>query len=345
MKRKLALLLAVVIVLGMFAGCQNNAGTPETTTEPAATQSPEEQEVLKFLCIGNSHGLDATAALYEVFRAEAPEKKVVLGAMYYQGCRLDQHASWIREEKPNYMYYKIDEELYKKTSGNWKVMLGREVNLEIENGATMTYVLKDEQWDVVSLQQMNTRTGLADGYPAEDIKTIVDHINNTLEVKPEIGWQMIWTNPDDESLVSTAGWSSWRGDFVANYQLNQDVMYKAIVEQVKKNILTNDAFSFVVPAATAIHYAGEVCGVPDTELFRDYTHLSMTARVIAAYMWYAQLMGLDHIDEIKLDVYPKILVPTKFKYLGDVELTAEIKDYILKSVNHALANPYEVPAQ
>ena len=343
MKRKIALLLVLATLLGILAGCQPNDAAQETTV-PAATQSPEEQEVLKFLCIGNSHGLDATNILYEVFRAEAPEKKVVLGAMYYQGCRLDQHASWIREEKPNYMYYKIDEELYKKTNGNWKVMLGKEVNLEIQDGATMTYVLQDEQWDVVSLQQMNTKTGLADGYPAEDIKTIVDHINKNLEVKPELGWLMIWTNPDEESLVSTMS-GYWKDNYLKDYQQNQDVMYKAIVKQVKNNILTNDAFSFVVPAATAIHYAGEVCGVPDEELYRDYTHLSMTSRVIAAYMWYAQLMGLDKIEEIKLDVYPKILLPTKLKYMGDITLTAEQKDYILKSVNHALANPYEVPAQ
>ena len=344
MKRMLALLLVLATMAGILAGCQNNQNDTPETTLPAATQSPEEQEVLKFLCIGNSHGLDATNILYEVFRAEAPEKKVVLGAMYYQGCRLDQHAAWIREAKPNYIYYKISDEYYKKTNGNWKVMLGKEVDLQVQDGATMTYVLQDEQWDVVSLQQMNTKTGLSDGYPAEDIKTIVDHINNTLEVKPELGWMMIWTNPDEESLVSTNS-SYWKENYLRDYQQNQSVMYEAIIDQVKKNILTNDAFSFVVPVATAIHYAGEVCGVPDAELFRDYTHLSMTARVIAAYLWYAQLMGLDKIDEIKLDVYPKILLPTKLKYLGDIELTAEIKDYILKSVNYALANPYEVPAQ
>lgn len=344
MKRKIALLFVMITLFSVFSACKPQGETPEGS-EPAATQSPEEQEILKVLCIGNSHGLDATNILYEVFRAEAPEKEVVIGAMYHQGCRLDQHASWIREEKPNYMYYKIDKDIYKTASGNWRVMLGSwELNLEVKNGATMTYVLNDEQWDVISLQQMNTKSGLASGYPAADIKTIVDHINKNLDVKPQLGWLMVWTNPDEDSLVST-GAGYWRDNYSNDYQLNQNVMYNAIVNQVKKNILTNDAFSFVIPAATAIHYAGEICGIPDTELYRDYTHLNVTSRVIAAYLWYAQLMGLDEIDEIKLNVYPKILLPTSLKYLGDVELTDAQKDYILKSVNYALANPYENPVK
>ena len=104
MKRILTLALSVFMLLGALTGCQSAAPAETTeTTAPAPTQSPEEQEVLKILTIGNSHSLDATRMLYEVFQKEAPEQKVVLGVLYYSGCNMAQHAKFSAEDAPVYM--------------------------------------------------------------------------------------------------------------------------------------------------------------------------------------------------------------------------------------------------
>ena len=107
MKKIIALVLAMVMVMGVFAGCQTG-GEPETTAATVPTQTPEEEAVLRVLAIGNSHTNDCTQLLYYVFNKEMPEQKVLIANMYYSGCSLAQHVDFETGDKPVYVYYKND---------------------------------------------------------------------------------------------------------------------------------------------------------------------------------------------------------------------------------------------
>ena len=163
MKKILALILSVLMTLTILSACQNQ---PSTTQEP--TQSPEEQAVLKILTIGNSHSIDATRLLGSVFEAEAPDQKLVLGTLYVSGCNMSQHADFVRNNKAAYEYFK-------NTSGTWN---------STKNVSLKTALL-DEQWDIVVMQQMNSRQGRDAEYLAANYKTVINCIFENQEVAPK----------------------------------------------------------------------------------------------------------------------------------------------------------------
>ena len=103
MKKIIALTLAILMVLGTFAGCQTG-GEPETTAAPTPTQTAEEEAVLRVLAIGNSHTNDCTQLLYYVFNKEMPEQKVLIANMYYSGCSVLAHLEFAEEKSPVYWY-------------------------------------------------------------------------------------------------------------------------------------------------------------------------------------------------------------------------------------------------
>ena len=60
-------------------------------------------------------------------------------------------------------------------------------------------------------------------------------------------------------------------------------------------------------------------------------------------MWYGQLFNLDSISAVNLDKVSVNLRTRRFVQFGDLELTQEMKDNIVKSVNYALQNPLQMP--
>lgn len=350
MKRTLALILSVGLLLGMLSGCQTAVSSQTTvaTTQPAPTQSPEEQEVLKVLTIGNSHSSDATRLLYEVFQKEAPEQKVVLGTLYYSGCNMAQHASFSASDAAVYEYYKND-------SGIWKTV----------KEATMRMALLDEQWDIVITQQMNHRVGIDDNYVAKDYQDVIDYIQLYVKKPYDLAFHITWTNPDDyapylndDSPLKNPDPKSWRTQHESWYggadgKYDQNQMYKKVIEKVQKYLidttefLGENYFDMMISSVTAVEYAQDVCGMAQDQMYRDYTHLSDYGRLLVAYQWYAQLMGLEMIETVKVDALPANLHQDKSMYpaMPDYTITQEMKDVIIQSVNWTLAHPYELPAK
>lgn len=68
MKRVLALILCVVMVLSLLPACGNEQKAPETTGKPAPTESPEEAEVLKIMISGSSRSVNTFQLLWEAFK-------------------------------------------------------------------------------------------------------------------------------------------------------------------------------------------------------------------------------------------------------------------------------------
>lgn len=67
--------------------------------------------------------------------------------------------------------------------------------------------------------------------------------------------------------------------------------------------------------------------------------------LIAAYVWYCTLTGVQQLEEIKLDTVPKQFFKS-IKSPVDWVLTEEEKALILETVNNTLKNPMQItPSQ
>lgn len=259
---------------------------------------------LNILLIGNSHGLDSTRMLYEVFQKEGYEEDLIIANLYYGGCTMQQHADFLTNNKAVYEYHKVSSEGDK--AGKWTR----------QKDVTGLTAMKDEQWDIVILQQANRWSGLADKFNTKQLDAVMNFVKANQLSTPEFAWNMLWANPDDyeKFLNDNAQYAihyitkdandtvNFRvygetnfGDDEGRYQ--QENLYQKITENVNsyRDYIDTDK---VCPAGTAILKAQELLkeeGLTDQaaqlRVYRDYTHLSHYGRLIAAYTWYGTLVG------------------------------------------------------
>lgn len=313
-----------------------------------------DKDVLKVLVLGNSHGLDSTHFLGEVFKVECPGKKVILGALYYDGCRMWQHADFLPNEKDVYWYLK--NATFDGASGT----------VEGEKWVTTKKVtalsgIADEQWDIVVMQQMNTQSGLEGDYEQKEFDTVVNYILKHQEKEPVFLWNMVWANPDGDAY-HTAGSGLCHPGNPENWATNlrnwfpgengkycRNVLYDNIVRCAEKCIVPMERFADILPVGTAIQYALNVLDRPEENMFRDYTHLSDYGRMVVAYVWYAKIMGISRFDYIKLQDMPISLHNSKSTYpcFNETVITVSEKDKedLRKAVNYALEKPLTNPVK
>ena len=352
MKRVLSLLLCLMLVVSM-AGCGSSTHAPETTTEaPAQTQSPEEQAVIRVLAIGNSHTNDATNLLYEVFQNEAPEQRLVLGALYYSGCSVSQHSVFLTNNEKVYTYYKNDGSNPDRT---WSRV-----------DATCLDALQDEQWDVIFMQTSPRRSSLEASYD-RDWQIVADYLLNNQDIAPKLALHFSWASPDDYELYLNddapynhpSNPASWRNAYEKYYSVdgkyNQRYAYQVGTAEAQQYLINSTdlvgrAFDLVVPSCTTIQYAHDILGRSHEELYRDYTHMNDYGRLMVAYTWYATLVGIDEITEVKMDTIPAALKHKNSKFPaadadGIYHVTQDMKEDLIESVNWALKNPWSLPEQ
>lgn len=300
MKRLIALFLCALLLL---AGCA--APAPESqaeSTQPLPADTPLcDGETLKILAIGNSFSDDSMKYLFQIAQAEGIQT-VVLGKLYIGGCSLSKHMNNATGNLPAYTYYK-------NTTGSW----------EKTESATLQQGLTDEDWDLITLQQVSGQSGLLDSYYV--LPQLINYVNAT-KTNPDakLIWHMTWAYQHD----------STHADFVL-YANNQEVMYKQILAATQERILTNDAISAVIPAGTAIQNARS--SYFGDKLTRDGYHLNELGRLIAGYTWYAALTGKP-LEQLRLNTY------------ADGELSDSDQQVIIEAVNNALAKPMEAtPSQ
>ncbi len=310
-----------------------------------------EEGTLKVLVLGNSHGLDATNLLYEVFHNEAPEQKVVIAALYYSGCNMEQHNDYLTNNKKVYTYHKNDGSQPNRT---WVV-----------KDSTCLEALQDEQWDIILMQQMNHRAAMDSNY-TNSWKVVADYLLNNQDIAPKLGFHMTWTNPDDYALYlndnapyknpSPASWRSTHEQYWStDGKYDQSKQYTDIVRCVQQYLvddttLVGRPYDLIIPSATAVEYAQDVCGRTQPEIYRDYTHMNDYGRLICAYLWYAQIMELDEITEVNTDAVPAVLKHKNSQFPvadanGAYAITDDMKADLIESVNWALKNPFSLPEE
>jgi len=308
MKKILALVLACLMLLGLCACGGNEApagtqtdGTP-ATTEPTVDPNYDpvnNDKTLKILAIGNSFSNDTTHFLEDIARAEGFET-VLVGNLYISGCTLQTHALNAEGNLPAYKYYM-------NYDGEWKTI----------TDCTLDYALKDQDWDIITMQQGSTWSGKPETYEPFLTK-LIEHVNKTkTNPNARLAWNMTWAYQSD-----------FEKDMFTQYARNQDVMYHAIITTVQSTVQTHKEISYIMPCGTAIQNA-RTSYVGDT-LTRDGYHMSELGRVITSYTWLATFLD-EPLTEINFTNVSETLT-----------LTEQDKAMILEAVNNAISNPYAV---
>lgn len=325
-KRLFALLLVVVMLLPTLVGCQ--AGGAGETTGPEVTQSPEEAKVLKILTLGHSLTTDSCHMLALVAATEGYEHLTV-GTLYKSGCKLTEHTQFLTDNEPAYNLYISSTETPDKIP-------------TVTEGVTMHDALGFDYWDIIIMQGGVFEMGRENAYKVGNIQLIQKYVKeNVANPNVRFAWHLPWVTPTDNELRDM--YPKTPNSYYKSYEeFNNDrtTFYNAYIKCTKDYILTDDTFEFVIPSATAFENALSSY-LTEKDLHRDYAHASDFGRLIASYTWYCTLAGIDHLDEIKLDVIPKEF----FKSTKDTEdrvLTDMEKAIILEAVNNALANPLQI---
>lgn len=308
MKRLFALALACVLLLSLCAcgGNETPAGTQpngtEATTDPAVDPNYDpvnKDKTLKVLAIGNSFSNDTTHFLEDIARAEGFET-VLVGNLYISGCTLQTHALNVESNVPAYKFYM-------NYDGEWKTM----------EGCTLEYALKNQDWDIITMQQGSTWSGKPETYEPHLTK-LIEYVNKTkTNPNARLAWNMTWAYQAD-----------FEKDMFAQYARNQDIMYNAIITTVKSTVQAHKEISYIMPCGTAIQNA-RTSYVGDT-LTRDGYHMSELGRVITSYTWLATFLN-EPLTEIN------------FTNVSDtLTLTEQDKAMILEAVNNAIKTPFAV---
>lgn len=304
LKKILSLLLCPMLLIP-FCAC-GTADTPATTEPTIDPNAPLcDGKTLKMLCITSSFGLNTTELLYDIAKDQGAEN-VIIARLYVSGCKLSQHAQYAKTGEPAYQYTK-------NSTGQWEKTMN----------VSLLYGLRDENWDIIFLQQGAHHAGLVNTY-GNYIDEIMAYVQeNKTNPNARFIWNMTWAFQSDNTHEI----------FMTNHKGDQMTMYNMIVDTVKEKVEPRTDFSAIIPSGTAIQNA-RTSYFGDT-LTKDTLHLNNLGRVIAGYTAWATLTGKP-IEEINL---PPV---NSYDLREPVVLSDADKAVIIEAVNNAIANPYEV---
>lgn len=232
---------------------------------------PSDPDTLRILAVGNSFSDDGTEYLPGLLES-AGIHNVIVARLYIGGCSLERHCDEYAKGLNNYVYSK-------SVNNRWVV---------VSKNAALVDGLKDEPWDVITIQETSGRTGLYETYK-EWIPRLVDIIRKeALNPRATIAWHETWAYSSNSS----------HGMFKL-YDRDQEKMYNGIVECVNR---ASEEFNLpvVIPSGEAIQIArgtrlNNESEVPSDckvyQLTRDGYHLTRQfGRYIAACAWFETLI-------------------------------------------------------
>ena len=210
------------------------------------------------LAIGNSFSQDAIEQyLYELARAQGDS--LVIGNAYIGGCSIDRHYTNLVKDSALYAYRKVVGGV-RSEHKKW----------------TLKQIIRDEQWDVISLQQASQLSGVFDSYKnLPTFKRLVESYVTNFHV--EFVWHMTWAYAED-----------FKSSRFQPYDYKQRQMYSDIVNTML-SVMPAISNPRIVPTGTAVQLVRYRLG---DILNRDGMHLSYTlGRYTAACTWCEFLTG------------------------------------------------------
>lgn len=296
-----------------------------------------EEGVLKVLMIGQSLAQDTVWFLYDVMKAEHPDKQFVVADLY-ESTTLANHHKYMENDTEIYTYYKFIE-----------------TGMVKEDDVSVSYGLKDEKWDIIIFNEATYESTQAAEYTDGDHAFVIQYIKDNAAPGYKLAYNATWALPTDDLLWDSTRRSVAEGvheRFAEKFSGSRNEYYKCTVDNIKTYIETDDEFDYVFHTGTTIQYASETYGVPeaDTErnydLYRDYVHASDFGRLMVAYQVYAQIFELDKLESVNVDIIKTDMrVSSREQAFGDLQITQQHKDAIIACVNYALANPNAIPEQ
>ena len=280
MKRFLLTLAALAVALGLCAQVRID-------NYPL----PQHPDTLRILAVGNSFSDDGTEYLPGLLEA-AGVRNVIVARLYIGGCTLERHCKEYADGTANYIYYK-------STKNQW---------VTVSRNATLLDGLKDEPWDIITIQQASDDSGIWETY-AEGIPKLISILRKEApNPHAAIVWHMTWayaTNSDHRAFP--------------RYDRNQLKMYEAIKDCVDK-VGKQFNLPVIIPSGEAVQLArgtrlNNHDQVPATskvyELTRDGYHLTRQhGRYLAACTWFETLIKPTLGKSVKGNSY--LLLDTEY---------------------------------
>lgn len=213
---------------------------------------------LRVLAIGNSFSQDSVEQnLHEI--AVAAGEEIIIGNMYIGGCSIETHCRCIANDSPYYSYRKIGLDGVKVTTDNYR----------------LSDAIKDEVWDIVTVQQASGYSGIYDSYAK--LGELVAWVRENAP-QAKIVFHRTWAYSPDSNHKHYA----W-------YDNDQMEMWNAIVDATDR-ACAECGIDSIIPSGDAIQAARSTALGPD--LTRDGYHLALkVGRYIAAATWFESLTG------------------------------------------------------
>lgn len=175
---------------------------------------PVTRRRLKMLVIGNSFSEDAFSYVPYLIRQDV---ELTIGILYYGGATLANHNTFLTNGDEVYTYEKCVD------AGVWQSTANK----------SMQFGLKDEQWDVIVLQQASTAITSAAIQPALNtlINNLYSHLSNTVK----LAWHFTLARETDYATS------------VAHYNEMVDIINDTVVDA--------SPIGWVIPTGTAMQNA------------------------------------------------------------------------------------------
>ena len=297
-----------------------------------------EKPVYKVLMIGQSLAQDTVWFLYDVLKAEMPDREFLVGDIY-KSIPLKEHKKNIMENAPTYIYYECSAEGRKRYKDH-----------------TIDAALKSQRWDLIIFNDATYPTTQEREFLDGDHEFMIDHIRKTAAPGYRLAYNATGARPTSAELYAPGRAQppeNNRKNLIERFEGGKRNLYfSKVCANIKKYIETNKEFDLVFHTGTALQYASETHGVPEAlpertiDLYRDYVHLSDFGRLLVAYQVYAQIFGLEELTQVNVDMIKAADRATEREQaFGDLQITQEGKDAIIASVNYALKNPNTEPPQ
>jgi len=231
--------------------------------------------LIRILCIGNSFSWDAVEQeLVPLCDAEGIEIEV--NNLYYGGCSLQQHATFMLKDTAAYSH--------RVCTNNHSPIHHRQTRV-IRDTISLKDALKDGQYDFISFQQASHDSGIKSTYEPW-LSILIDTVV-AYQPQAQLCWMQTWAYSQDAKHPAYSRYHNSQTEMWDSIQS----CTRYVKEIVNKHQSSNRQF-ILIPCGQAIQNA-RATKLGDT-LCRDGYHLNYTyGRYTAACVWYEMITRKD----------------------------------------------------